>query len=199
MSRYLTLLLFLFSALVASAQPTVSSATAGVFNNRPASGGGGATNNWVTGGVPTGVFTPSRNTLGVQFTPTANITVTALGYWVHGTTEDDIPIGIWTDAAVQLGTLTLHMANYSNGTMGYTNLAAGIPLTAGTTYRIAGLPASQNISGGYYDNTGAAPTVMSDATLVGTCYHIGTTLTFPEVTTGPGTMAGPVSFKYTKP
>lgn len=158
-----------------------------------------ALHNWVTGGVPTGALnTDGGVTIGVQFTPTANITVTALGFWVHANTEDNIPLGIWADGGTLLGTVTLKLSNYSNGTMGYTNLATAIPLTSGSTYRIAGIPKLTS-TGAYYDSTGTAPTLTSDATLNGSCYHIGLTLTFPETTTSPGLMGGPCSFTYTKP
>jgi uncharacterized protein len=95
-------------------------------------------------------YTGSRNsytgTVGFEFVPSQNLTVTALGRSVSGTMNNSHTIRIWKVAdqsVVANVTVTSASSRDANG-YAYATLGSGVTLTSGTSYRIA----SNETSGG---------------------------------------------------
>ena len=98
--------------------------------------------------APQTFSTSTAFTVGYRFTPTVDLQVTALGYWVNPSTGLTVShqVGIWTESnkVLQLSATVIPSDPQSgNGTYGFwaynSTLTGATVLSAGTTYLIGGL------------------------------------------------------------
>ena len=142
---------------VYSSPVSISSTTAlqaiayetGYSDSPVASGTYTITNGWAFTNFFNALYTGSSSStgsLGYEFTPTQNITVTALGRAVSGTMNNSHNLYIWQVSNQSLVTSATVTPSSPTDTLGYKYVVLGtaVTLTGGTTYRIA----SDETSGG---------------------------------------------------
>lgn len=150
---------------------------------------------WITGGTPpSNQIIGSNFCVGVRIQPSFNITVTQLGLWIIANMTGDglIPIGIWTDGGLLLGSVNVNSATATLNAFNYSSLSSSVSLTASSFYRIALCNPPH-----WYDQQ--AYTVTADVVDDHSCFVASATLAFPSSTGNAGQAYGIVNFKYTKP
>ena len=146
----------------------------------------------------TASYTGSRNdfsgNVGFWFTPTENITVTALGRSISTAIAQNHRVRIYARAdwsTVADVTITSTSPADALG-YAYETLSSPVTLTSGTAYAIS----SNEYSGGdLWQSLGAVDNHAANATIEGGCYGIGEAI--PDFMSGVGQAYVPPTFFYT--
>jgi hypothetical protein len=103
-------------------------------------------------------FTNGNWTLGFQFTPTANLTVTSLGDYFQAGVTNTQAVGLWTLAGAELATASVTGSGAAADSFQFTAITP-VVLLAGQTYVVGGTTGSDNYAGFDIANFVVAPVI----------------------------------------
>ena len=144
----------------------------------------------VTGQTLGTSYNQFTGSLGFQFVPTSNITITDLGRWVISGNSLTHVVGIYNSSCVLLGSVTVNCSGATPSQYLYGHLTSGVSLVAGQTYSIQ----TTELSGG--------DVFYLDSTTITTTGDVGTlsSIFSPCTVHAAGAFSyGPVNAQYTKP
>lgn len=119
-------------------------------------------------------FTNGSWTLGFQFTPTTNITVTALGSYFQAGVSDTHDVGMWTAGGTLLASTGVTGSGAATDGFQYAAITP-LNLLAGTTYVVGG----ETLSDNYALDSGKSFTVGPDLSYIVHVETSGGSLSFP--------------------